>query len=90
MRMKHTVREQLAVYDVGAPKRAANVTVNQDLLKRAREYQINLSQALEDALIEAVRTEARRRWLERNARAIDAYNRDVDRHGCFGDPFRPF
>ncbi len=88
--MKYTVREQLAVYDVSAPKRAANVTVNEDLLRRARELGINLSQTLEGALVEAVAAESRRLWLERNAKAIAAYNRDVDRHGCFGDPFRAF
>mgnify|MGYP000971958868 CR=1 FL=1 len=31
-----------------------NVTVNEDLLRRARELGINLSQTLEGALVEAV------------------------------------
>ena len=90
MRMKYTVREQLAVYDVSAPKRAANVTVNEDLLRRAKEFGINLSQTLEVALVEAVAAESRRLWLERNAQALSAYNRDVERHGCFGDTLRSF
>lgn len=33
---------------------------------------------------------AHRDWLERNAKAIAAYNRDVGRHGCFGDSLRSF
>jgi antitoxin CcdA len=90
MRMKYTVREQSAVYDVGAPRRAANVTVNADLLRRARELDVNLSQTLETALIEAVRARARERWLAENREAIEAYNRHVDRHGTFGDKLRGF
>jgi antitoxin CcdA len=90
MRMKYTVREQSAVYDVGAPRRAANVTVNVDLLRRARELDVNLSQTLETALIEAVRARARERWLAENRGAIEAYNRHVDRHGTFGDKLRGF
>jgi antitoxin CcdA len=88
--MKHTAREQAAVYDVSAPKRATNVTVNVDLLRRARELEINLSQTLEAALLDAVRAEGRRRWLAENRQAIEAYNRDVAEHGCFGDAHRPF
>ena len=88
--MKYTVREQSAVYDVSAPKRPANVTVNADLLQRARALDINLSQTLESALVEAVAQKARERWLAENREAIDAYNRDVEKNGCFGDRFRSF
>jgi len=90
MRMKYTVREQAAVYDVSAPKRAANVTINSDLLRRARELGVNLSQTFEDVLVEVVRERARERWLEENRDAIDAYNRNVERHGTFGDKLRGF
>lgn len=88
--MKYTAREQSAVYDLNAPKRAANVTINADLLRRARELEVNLSQTFEDALVEVVRERARARWLAQNRDAIDAYNRHVERHGAFGDRLRGF
>ncbi|MHB8767033.1 MAG: type II toxin-antitoxin system CcdA family antitoxin, partial [Deferrisomatales bacterium] len=35
-------------FDRTAPKKAANLTVNRDLLRQAKELGINLSQALEE------------------------------------------
>ncbi|MCZ7559050.1 MAG: type II toxin-antitoxin system CcdA family antitoxin [Burkholderiaceae bacterium] len=32
----------------------------------------------------------RQRWLAENHGAIDAYNREVERYGCFGDSLRRF
>ena len=90
MRMKSVARERTALYDVTAPRRAANVTVNADLLDRARGLGINLSQTLERALADAVAVQVRQRWLDENLAAIEAYNRDVERHGCFADRLRGF
>lgn len=88
--MKHVVREHSVVYDVSAPKRAANVTVNADLLRRARELDVNLSRTLETALVAEVVRCMRERWLDENRDAIDAYNRDIERNGCFADAMRAF
>jgi len=90
MRMKYEARERSVLYDVEAAKRPANVTVNADLLRRARELDINLSQTLEEALVHAVAERARQRWLIENRDAIDAYNRQVDERGCFADSLRRF
>ena len=90
MRMKPVARERSALYDLSAPKRATNVTVNADLLRRARELDVNLSQTLESALVVAVSDRARQRWLVENRDAIAAYNRDVERNGCFADSLRSF
>jgi antitoxin CcdA len=90
MRMKHVVRERSVLYDVSAPRRATNVTVNADLLRRARELDVNLSQTLESALVVEVAERARQRWLAENRGAIDAYNREVERNGCFADSLRGF
>lgn len=79
-----------AVYDPHAPKKAANLTVNSDLLQRARELDINLSSTLEDALEEVVRRRLRERWLAENASAVAAYNEQVDEHGVFSDGIRSF
>ena len=40
------------LYDTAAPKKAANLSVNSDLLRRTRELNINLSATLERALKE--------------------------------------
>lgn len=90
MQMKHVVRERSVLYDVSAPKRPTNVTVNADLLRRAREFDVNLSQTLEEALIAEVVRRAGERWLAENRDAIDAYNQEIERHGCFADSLRAF
>ena len=88
--MKHVVRERSVLYDVSAPKRPTNVTVNADLLRRARELDVNLSQTLEAALVAEVTRCTRARWLAENRTAIDAYNEDIERNGCFADSLRTF
>jgi len=77
-------------FDPAAPKKAANLSVNAELLARAREHDINLSLTLERALVEALRKKKRDRWLAENKEAIGAYNDHVDKHGTFGDLVRGF
>lgn len=48
------------------------------------------SQTLEAALVVEVAERARQRWLAENRGAIDAYNREVERNGCFADSLRSF
>lgn len=88
--MENTAREHSVIYDVTAPKRSANLTVNADLLRRARDLGLNVSAILEAALVEAVRAGAQERWRVENREAIAAYNRVVERDGCFGDGLRTF
>jgi len=77
-------------YDTRAPKRAANLSINADLLSKARELNINLSATLEQALIEALRKKARDQWVAENKGAMEAYNEHVDKHGAFSDGLRSF
>lgn len=88
--MKPAIRERSVPYDISAQKRAVNVIVNVDLLRHARELDIDLSHTLESALVVEVAEHARQRWLAENRSAIDAYNRDVERNGCFADSLRDF
>ena len=48
------------LFDPAAPKKPTNVSINIELLHEARRLNLNLSQALEERLVELVR-EARRR-----------------------------
>ena len=78
------------VFNSQAPKKAANLSVNADLLSRARELNINLSATLEQALIQALEQRRREEWLVRNRDAIDAYNEHVEAHGVFSAGIRSF
>jgi antitoxin CcdA len=78
------------IFDRRAPKRAANLSVNSDLLRRARELDINLSALLDQALEEAVRRRLAEQWTEENRQAIAEYNADVAANGVFGDDHRAF
>jgi antitoxin CcdA len=72
------------------PKRAANVSVNKELLQEAKDLGINLSATLEQALVEKIRDRRRAQWIADNAEAIDAYNEDVRKNGVFSDGRRLF
>ncbi len=83
-------RQTRAIYDVAAPKRATNVSVNADLLAQARECGVNLSQTLEDALKTRLADERRRKWLEDNREAIEDYNKHLEKYGLWSDGLRMF
>lgn len=78
------------LYDKTAPKKPTNLSVNSDLLLRAREMDINLSATLEKALVSELRKAEAERWAADNEKAIKKYNEFVEENGCFGDEFRSF
>ncbi len=71
-------------------KKSVNVSIRAELVDAARAEDINLSATLEAALAEQLRIRRRDRWRTENAAAIEAYNRDVDERGSFGDHTRGF
>lgn len=75
------------IYDTAAPKKAANLSVNTDLLEQARQRDINLSATLEEALTEKIRQAKTAEWLEQNREAIERLNAFVDKHGTFADAY---
>jgi antitoxin CcdA len=78
------------IYETQAPKRATNLSINSDLLKLAREFNINLSATLEESLVALIKTKQQQAWLEQNQQAIAAYNQHADERGVFGDSLRTF
>jgi antitoxin CcdA len=78
------------LFDIRAPKKSTNLSINSDLLRQARAYGINLSQALEQRLEEILREEKRRRWQEENREAIAKYNQRVEAEGVFSEGLRRF
>jgi antitoxin CcdA len=79
-----------AVYDETAIKKATNVTINSDLLQKAKSYNINISKNFEAYLSEVVRKREEEQWLEENKSAIDAFNERVEKEGLFSDEHRRF
>ena len=77
-------------YDPQAPKKATNLSLNSDLLKQARELDVNLSAVLEEALADVVKERLSQRWLEQNREAIETYNQHVEEAGVFSDGLRSF
>lgn len=74
-------------YDLNAPKRPVNMTLNQDLVRRARALTGNLSERVEQLLAEYLLAE-HKRCAERDARldaAIEALNAFDETHGSFAD-----
>ena len=78
------------IYNENAIKKATNVTVNSDLLQKAKAYKINISKNFEAYLAEVVRKREEQQWLEENKEAIDAFNERVEKRGLFGDKYRRF
>jgi antitoxin CcdA len=80
----------LASYDVQAAKKSTNLSVNSDLLMKAKVLDINLSATLEQALSEVLRKRAKELWLLENQDAITAYNQHVTEDSVFSDGLRLF
>ena len=78
------------VYDINAPKKATNLTINSDLLQKSKKYKINLSQNFEQYLEALVRKKTQEEWEKENKEAIDAYNDDIAKNGLFSDGLRSF
>jgi len=78
------------VFNPNAPKNAANLSINHDLLIQAKALHINLSATLEQGLTEIVRVKHRQQWLEDNKQGIMQYNQRIESEGCFSDSLRNF
>lgn len=71
-------------------RKATNITVDAALLAQAKALKINVSQASEAGLRQAVAAAEADRWLADNAAALDSSNAYVERHGLPLARFRNF
>ncbi len=78
------------LFDLSAPKKPTNLSLNSDLLTKCKAMNINLSATLEQALSEKLAKTESDKWAEENKNAIKAYNKFVEENGCFGDEYREF
>lgn len=76
-----------SIYDLGAPKRPVNLTLNEDLVSHARQCTDNLSGLVESLLSDFVGRERQRRAAEVNLAqaAAEMWNRFDEEFGSFAD-----
>lgn len=90
MRITHEDMNMQRIYDETAPKKSVNLSINNDLLKKARGLNINLSATLEHALTQQVKKVARETWLKENKEALNSLNDLTEENGLFSDTYRNF
>ena len=78
------------LYNLEAPKKPTNLSLNSDLLKKAKALNINLSATLEQALKSKLAEREAEKWAKDNKRAIKVYNEFVEENGLFADEHRNF
>ncbi len=80
-----------SAYDTQARKRPVNLTLNEDLIVKARVLTDNLSGVVESLLADYIERERQRRVAE--ARTIEAtmamWNDFNAKHGSFADEYSP-
>lgn len=79
-----------AVFDKTAKKKPTNISINSDLLEKAKSHKINISSCVEKTLEELVKKEEARKWENENAEAIKDYNKRISKNGLFSDGLRSF
>ena len=62
-------------------KKATNVSLAEGLLVEAKELRINISQAAEAGVAQAVAAKRAALWIEENRAAIESSNAYVETHG---------
>jgi antitoxin CcdA len=84
-----TTSPRRAIHDVGARKRPVNLTLNEDLVSRARGITDNLSGLVESLLVDFLAAEQQRLAAKANMvnDAVGAWNAFADKHGSFADDY---
>jgi len=88
MRMKQT--PSASRLPERCPRKAANVSLPEDLIAAAKELKVNMSQACEHGLRQAVSKARSEKWIEENWAAIESSNAYVEKHGLPLARYRQF
>lgn len=80
----------MKIYNVDTAKKATNLSLNGDLLEKAKQLDINLSKELETTLIKVIKKKMQENWLRENEKAISEYNESIKKRGLFSDEWRRF
>ena len=79
---------RMAAYDTNAAKRPVNVTLNSDLVARARAEGLNLSALAEEAVAAALARIAKARFDAEIAQACRVHEQYLAEYGSLGDAIR--
>ena len=71
-------------------RKAANLSIDADLLAAAKALSVNISRAAEHGIAEAVRKEQERLWREENRAALESWNAWVEENGLPLAKYRQF
>ncbi len=69
-----------------AKRRSINLTIREDVIKTARELDLNTSRAAEAGIVEAIRQAHAAAWRTESRAAIDAHNARVQSAGVLLTP----
>ena len=75
-------------YDHSAKKKPTNLSINSDLLTKAKVLKLNISATLESALANEVQKLERAQWLQQNKEAIAASNKLTESKGLFSTSYK--
>jgi antitoxin CcdA len=75
-------------HDTTAPRRPTNLSLNADLVAKARAAKLNLSAIAEAAIGQALAQAAAERFHAEIARSVAEYHRYLDTYGSFADAVR--
>ena len=70
------------------PRKSTSLSLDADLIARAKDAGVNLSRAAEAGIEGEVRKAEAARWADENRHAIQAYNRRVEQDGLPLDAYR--
>jgi antitoxin CcdA len=73
-----------------AVKKAVNLSLDEDVLAKARAEGINLSAALEETVRARISSIEAERWKRENAGALHAMAQRIEMEGVAGDEYRSF
>ena len=75
-------------FSQAAKRKTVSLTINSDLMAKAKALGLNVSRLTEDALAQAVNEAMRDQILKDVAVEVAAYNKIVEREGSFADLVR--
>lgn len=73
---------------VSPRRRAVNLTVDEDVLARAKALKINLSLTLERELKKQIRERETADFRNRHAQAVASHNRFIEENGIWSEKYR--
>lgn len=77
----------MQIHTQDAPKRRPiNLTIREDILKEAKELNLNASKAAEYGIAQAIKKARGQAWLNENKSALSAHNKRVEESGTLLTP----